>query len=107
MNITHLDDLVYGYTQITDPNTRTLAQRAADDIKPRLRRATELAVIETDYPPLLLGVGLGVRADHRTLTTRNRCKCDKTDRFTIATTATEGSPVDNIFNIRLAAFAAR
>lgn len=41
MNIIHLDDLTYDYTQITDPNTRTLAQRAADDIKPRLRRATE------------------------------------------------------------------
>ncbi len=31
----------YDYTQIADANTRTLAQRAADDIKPRLRRATE------------------------------------------------------------------
>ncbi len=38
---THLDDLTYDYNQIADPTLRTLAQRAADDIKPRLRRATE------------------------------------------------------------------
>ncbi len=41
MNITHLDDLTYDYTQIADPTLRTLAQRAAEEIKPRLRRATE------------------------------------------------------------------
>lgn len=39
--VIHIDDLVYDYTQITDPNLRTLAQRAAEEIKPRLRRATE------------------------------------------------------------------
>lgn len=41
MNITHLEPLVYDYSQIADANMRTLAQRAADEIKPRLRRATE------------------------------------------------------------------
>jgi len=39
MNITHLDDLTYDYTQIEDPNARLLAKLAAQDIKPRLRRA--------------------------------------------------------------------
>ncbi len=40
-SVVHVDDLVYDYTQIADPNLRTLAQRAAEEIKPRLRRATE------------------------------------------------------------------
>ncbi len=40
-SVIHVDDLAYDYTQITDPNLRTLAQRAAEEIKPRLRRATE------------------------------------------------------------------
>lgn len=40
--ITHLvEPLVYDYSQIADANMRTMAQRAADEIKPRLRRATE------------------------------------------------------------------
>ena len=40
--ITHLvEPLVYDYSQIADASMRTLAQRAADEIKPRLRRAAD------------------------------------------------------------------
>ncbi len=40
-SVVHIDDLAYDYTKIADPALRTLAQRAAEEIKPRLRRATE------------------------------------------------------------------
>lgn len=40
-SVFHPNQLAYDYTQIADNNLRTLAQRAAEEIKPRLRRATE------------------------------------------------------------------
>ena len=41
MNITHLDDLVYDYTQIAFESDRIMSMNVAREIKPRLQRAAD------------------------------------------------------------------